>query len=135
MSSDSDCRNLLDYKVWVDSLQVYAGQNTGSQKFPVKLGSIYTFDVDTGLYSSASGAQSSSGSGTCSNALKEVYYTVELVKEGGSGSALTENEIYYISAITADVVIQNKVTKVDSDSKIGIISQSYGIQFTTGTDS
>ena len=54
-------------------------------------------------------------------------YTVQLVKEGGSESALTANEIYYISSITADVVIQNKVTKVQGDGNVGMISQSYGV--------
>jgi len=65
---------------------------------------VYTYDIDTGIYTGPSQSAPAQGSG-CNNVLKEVVYHVSLEKSGGDGSSLTTDDIYYINEVTADIVL------------------------------
>jgi hypothetical protein len=123
--------NLLGWEQWTLELSILGGRSSGSDEFEILPGLAYTYDLATGAYSeTASPAPTSFSGNSCTNALKEVSYNVELAAMAADGDS---NEAYYkIQAISADIVLYPSVS--GDTANIGFIDQTYYINFLTESD-
>jgi hypothetical protein len=137
------CEQELSIANLVTDRKVYAGQSPSSDALEVTLGDVYTFDQSSNEYSGPAGAGSPaalSGRGgadcTCSNAVKEIDYRVQLVTdtrtttEDDGTETTTATGKFKIDSITADVVLYPSI-QGSCTATATAIEQTYSISFST----
>lgn len=86
VSLESQCESTLNPLEWSTMLEVYSGTGSNSDKIPVTVNAHYTFDAATGQYAEGTGSVGASTltaatDCSCAGAVKEVGYTVMVVKK------------------------------------------------------
>lgn len=127
-TDSKDCDVLLNVNEWTTKVNVLAGRSAGSNKLDITIGSAFTYDAATGVYTEAATAPASASSGTsCNNALKEISYNVYLTAKAADD--ISKTPYYVIDSITADVVVQTSVAAYTAN--LGVITQNYQVNFLT----